>query len=68
MNKVFLVILDGLGDRQIEELGNKTPLEAANTPNLNYMAENGITGLMQPFQFFNEKYPTSEGSYRNVWI
>ncbi|MGI6341071.1 MAG: hypothetical protein ACOX0B_02600 [Minisyncoccales bacterium] len=34
MKKVFLVILDGLGDRQIEELGNKTPLEAANTPNL----------------------------------
>lgn len=63
MKKVFLVILDGLGDRQIEELGNKTPLEAANIPNLDYMAENGITGLMQPFQFFNEKYPTSEGAH-----
>ncbi|MDD2909872.1 MAG: 2,3-bisphosphoglycerate-independent phosphoglycerate mutase [Candidatus Pacebacteria bacterium] len=63
MKKVFLVILDGLGDRQIEELGNKTPLEAANIPNLDYMAENGITGLVQPFQFFNEKYPTSEGTH-----
>ena len=63
MKKVLLVILDGLGDREIKELGNKTPLEAANTPNLDYMAENGMSGLMQPFQFFYEKYPTSEGTH-----
>jgi len=63
MKKVLLVILDGLGDREINELGNKTPLEAANTPNLDYMAENGISGLMQPFQFFYEKHPTSEGAH-----
>jgi len=34
MSKVILLILDGLGDRPIKELGNKTPLEAAHTPNL----------------------------------
>ncbi|MDD4358345.1 MAG: 2,3-bisphosphoglycerate-independent phosphoglycerate mutase [Candidatus Pacebacteria bacterium] len=63
MKKILLTILDGLGDINVEELGNKTPLEAANTPNLDYMAENGINGLMKPFKFFYEKYPTSEGAH-----
>lgn len=48
MEKVLMIILDGLGDLPIEELGNKTPLEAANTPNLDRLAQNGICGLMQP--------------------
>jgi 2,3-bisphosphoglycerate-independent phosphoglycerate mutase len=29
-------------------LGNKTPLEAADTPNLDFLAEKGKTGLMNP--------------------
>ena len=61
--KKLLVILDGLGDNQISALGEKTPLETAHIPNLDYMAEKGITGLMQPFQFFFEKHPTSEGAH-----
>ena len=44
--KVVLVIIDGLGDRPISELKDQTPLEAANTPNLDYFATNGITGIM----------------------
>lgn len=35
-----------MGDLPIEELGNKTPLEAAETPNMNFLARNGKTGLM----------------------
>src|SRR5512143_2465271 len=35
-----------MGDLPIPELGNKTPLEAANTPNMNFLAKNGQTGLM----------------------
>lgn len=30
----------------IPELGNKTPLEAAKTPNMDRLAKNGVTGLM----------------------
>ncbi len=45
-SKVLLVSLDGLGDRPIKELKGKTPLEAAKKPNLDRLAKEGITGLM----------------------
>jgi 2,3-bisphosphoglycerate-independent phosphoglycerate mutase len=35
-----------MGDLPIKALGNKTPLEAAETPNMNALAANGKTGLM----------------------
>ena len=44
--KGLILIMDGMGDRPIKELGNKTPLEAANTPNMDKIAEEGITGIM----------------------
>ncbi len=44
--KLIYVVIDGMGDLPIEELGNKTPLEAAETPNMDFLAENGKTGLM----------------------
>jgi len=40
------VVIDGMGDLPIEELGNKTPLEAADTPNMDFLAKTGKTGLM----------------------
>ncbi|MCL2540152.1 MAG: 2,3-bisphosphoglycerate-independent phosphoglycerate mutase [Firmicutes bacterium] len=46
LSKVITIIFDGLGDRPVKELGNKTPLEAAATPNLDRLAANGICGLM----------------------
>jgi 2,3-bisphosphoglycerate-independent phosphoglycerate mutase len=48
--KKILIIIDGLGDVKYRELGNKSPLEYAKTPNLDYMARNGITGVMQPIK------------------
>lgn len=48
--KGIIMIIDGMGDRPIEELGNKTPLEAALTPNMDKMAENGICGIMDPIR------------------
>jgi 2,3-bisphosphoglycerate-independent phosphoglycerate mutase len=36
---------DGMADEPIAELGGKTPLEAARTPNLDRMASYGILGL-----------------------
>jgi len=44
--KLIYVIIDGMGDLPIEELGNKTPLEAADTPNMDFLAKTGKTGLM----------------------
>jgi 2,3-bisphosphoglycerate-independent phosphoglycerate mutase len=44
--KLIYVVIDGLGDLPIKELGNETPLGAANTPNLNLLANKGKTGLM----------------------
>jgi 2,3-bisphosphoglycerate-independent phosphoglycerate mutase len=44
--KVIMAIADGLGDRPHPLLGNKTPLEYARTPNLDRLASEGITGMM----------------------
>lgn len=44
--KLIYVVIDGMGDLPIKELGNKTPLEAAETPSMDFLAKNGKTGLM----------------------
>lgn len=46
--KILLIVLDGLGDRPIKELGNKTPLQVANTEHMDWFAQNGATGLLDP--------------------
>jgi 2,3-bisphosphoglycerate-independent phosphoglycerate mutase len=44
--KILYVVLDGLGDRPVEALGGRTPLEAADTPFMDELAQRGETGLM----------------------
>ena len=44
--KLIYVAIDGMGDLPIEALGNKTPLEAAETPNMDSLAKMGKTGLL----------------------
>jgi 2,3-bisphosphoglycerate-independent phosphoglycerate mutase len=44
--KGIIMIIDGMADRPLEELEGKTPLEAAQTPNMDRMAELGINGIM----------------------
>lgn len=46
--KSMILIIDGLGDRPLKEFNNKTPLEVANTPNMDQMAKEGISGIMDP--------------------
>ena len=46
MKKIMLIIMDGLGDRPNDNLGGKTPLEAAYIPNMNRITSNGIGGMM----------------------
>ncbi|MBT3061561.1 MAG: 2,3-bisphosphoglycerate-independent phosphoglycerate mutase [Candidatus Thiodiazotropha sp.] len=43
-----MIILDGLGDRGIPAFGGKTPLEAAETPNMDRLASAGQCGLVDP--------------------
>ena len=48
MKKILYIVLDGLGDLPVKELNNKTPLEAALTPNLDRLAQKGKTGIVYP--------------------
>ena len=50
MRKIFYIVLDGLGDAPIAELGNKTPLEAAKTPHLDNLAKKGKLGQVYPVE------------------
>lgn len=42
--KYIVLVPDGAIDYPLEELGGKTPLEAADTPNMDFIAQNGIIG------------------------
>ncbi|HEU13182.1 MAG TPA: 2,3-bisphosphoglycerate-independent phosphoglycerate mutase [Euryarchaeota archaeon] len=48
MKKIILLILDGLGDRPLDSLGGKTPLQAARKKNLNALSSMGMVGLLDP--------------------
>lgn len=48
--RLVIVVLDGLADIPYKELEGKTPLGAAYTPNLDFLAKKGKTGIMQPIQ------------------
>ncbi len=47
-HKGLMIIIDGLGDRGIPAFGGLTPLEAAQTPNLDRLAGAGLCGLIDP--------------------
>jgi 2,3-bisphosphoglycerate-independent phosphoglycerate mutase len=44
----LLLIIDGLADRPVRELGNRTPLQAARTPTLDRLTAEGQCGLADP--------------------
>ncbi len=46
--KAVIIIGDGLGDWPVPELADETPLEAATKPNLDRLAREGESGLMDP--------------------
>lgn len=45
--KYILLVGDGMADYPIPELGNKTPLEAASTPNMDCLAAQGMMGTVK---------------------
>jgi 2,3-bisphosphoglycerate-independent phosphoglycerate mutase len=46
--KGVILIADGMADRPVPDLDGKTPLEVAETPNLDRLAATGQCGLMDP--------------------
>jgi len=42
--KYCVIVPDGIADEPLEELGGRTPLEAASTPHMDYLAANGRVG------------------------
>jgi 2,3-bisphosphoglycerate-independent phosphoglycerate mutase len=42
--KYLLILADGLADYKIAELGGKTPLEYAQTPNMDFLARTSTIG------------------------
>jgi len=45
--KYVLIVGDGMADLPVPELGNKTPLQAANKPNMDSIAAGGQSGLIR---------------------
>jgi len=43
--KVIILLGDGMSDELYKELGNKSPLQSAATPNMDFMARHGLCGL-----------------------
>jgi len=57
--KILFLVIDGLGDEKNPQFKNKTPLEIAQTPNLDFLAKKGISGCSLPW-VEKGKLPTSE--------
>ncbi len=45
--KYLVVLFDGMADYPVPELGGKTPLEAADTPNIDKLAKTATVGLVK---------------------
>ncbi len=46
--KYIILLADGMGDLPVDELGGKTPLEAANTPNMDALLKKSECGMVTP--------------------
>jgi len=64
--KGILVIIDGMGDLPCKQLGDKTSLEAAEMPNLDFLAYEKRVGFMYPVKpgFIPE---SDEAIVSNFW-
>ncbi|MBI5905320.1 MAG: cofactor-independent phosphoglycerate mutase [Deltaproteobacteria bacterium] len=62
--KYIILIGDGMADWPIPAIGNRTPLEAAEKPNMDFMAANGALGMVQVVP--KEMYPGSDVSNLSI--
>jgi 2,3-bisphosphoglycerate-independent phosphoglycerate mutase len=65
LKKILLIILDGLADRPIKELGNKTPLQVAKMPNFNNLAQRAVLGTHYALPP-EDDYPTSDEAHFEI--
>jgi len=42
--KYVILLCDGMADYSLDELDGKTPLQFAHTPNMDYIAREGVSG------------------------
>jgi 2,3-bisphosphoglycerate-independent phosphoglycerate mutase len=47
MKKIIFLVCDGMGDIPQKALGGKSPLEAANTPNMDRLSKEGVNGMIE---------------------
>ena len=52
--KYVVIVGDGMADRPLKELGGKTPLQKAHTPNMDWLAAHGIPGRVRTFSRIEE--------------
>ncbi|MCL2095771.1 MAG: cofactor-independent phosphoglycerate mutase [Oscillospiraceae bacterium] len=45
--KIAVIIPDGMADLKIPELNNKTPMQSANKPCMDFLALNGVCGMVE---------------------
>jgi len=45
--KYIVLLGDGMSDKKVDELGGRTPLQAAKTPNMDFIARRGRMGLVR---------------------
>ena len=45
--KYIVILCDGMADEPLEELGGRTPLEAARTENMDRIAKSSEIGMVQ---------------------
>ena len=65
MGKKYLILIgDGMADWPIEAIGGRTPLEAADKPNMDFMAAHGAIGMVQVVPA--EMYPGSDVSNLSI--
>lgn len=62
MGKIVYLIIDGLGGLPTRVLKDKTALESAEKPNLDYFAAKGAVGLTKNFNIDHEKFLAENGS------
>ena len=62
--KYIILIGDGMADWPIPAIGNRTPLEAAEKPNMDFMAANGAVGMVQVVP--EDMYPGSDVSNLSI--
>ena len=53
--KLLYIVIDGMGDLPLKELSNRTPLEAAKTPNLDALARKGKMSVNKAYQIAKSK-------------